>query len=82
LLRARRQRPRRRRAAEQRDELPPLIIRSPRRRARQFEAERLGGRKIEDEIKFGRLLERQIAGFLATQNAIDMAGYQMSQTFS
>ena len=39
LLRPRRERPRRRRAAEQRDELAPLLIRSPRRRGR---AERVG----------------------------------------
>ena len=38
LLRARGERPRRRRAAEKRDELAPLIIRSPRRRGRAASA--------------------------------------------
>src|SRR5215510_12977210 len=41
---------------------------------RQFEAERFGGCAVEHELVFGRLLEQQVAGLLAAQNAIDIAG--------
>jgi hypothetical protein len=36
--------------------------------------ERLGGLEIDDEIKFGRLLDRDIAGFRPAQNLVDQPG--------
>ena len=64
LLRARRERPRRRRAAEQRDELAPSHSITSSARARSVggivEAERLGGREIDHELEFCRLLDRKI----------------------
>src|SRR5262249_12953923 len=39
-----------------------------------FEAERLGGRQIDDEIELGRLLDRDIAGLRPAQNLVDQFG--------
>ena len=36
--------------------------------------ERLGGREIDDEIKFCRLLDRDIAGFRPAQNLVHQPG--------
>ena len=48
------------------------FTRSPRRRARadvgDFEAERLGGFEIEDELEFGGLKHRQVGRLLAAEN--------------
>src|SRR5262249_47482900 len=41
---------------------------------RHFEPERLGGGKIDGEVEFGRLLDRDIAGFGPTQNLVDDFG--------
>ena len=69
LLRARRERPRRRRAGEKRDELAPLhsITSSARGEhdRRHVEAERLGGLEIDDHFVFCRRLHRQLRGFSA-----------------
>ena len=77
LLRARRKRPRRR-AAEQRDELAAFhSITSSARASRlsgKVEAERLGGLEVDSEFVLGRRLHRKIGGFLALEDAIDVAG--------
>ena len=38
---------------------------------RDFEAERLGGGQIDDEIEFGRLLDRKVGGLRTAQNLVD-----------
>src|SRR5262249_37999685 len=52
------------------------LTRSPRRRARAAlrdrQPERLGRGQIDDEIEFGRLLDRDVARLRATQNFIDI----------
>jgi hypothetical protein len=40
----------------------------------QVEAERLGGLEIDDKLVLGRRLYRQVGGFLALEDAIDVAG--------
>jgi hypothetical protein len=37
-----------------------------------FEAERLGGRKIDDKIEFGRLLDRDISRLRTTENLVNV----------
>ena len=73
LLRARRERPRRRRAAEQRDELAPLhsITSSARgeQRRRHGEAEHPGGLGVDDQLELGRLHDRQVRGLGALEDA-------------
>src|SRR6516164_8762462 len=43
-------------------------------RWRQFEAEPFGSLEVDHELIFCRLLKRQITGFRAAQDAIDVAG--------
>src|SRR5262249_49401213 len=43
-------------------------------RRRNFEAERLGSLDIDHEFVFGRLLDWQLGGLLALEDAIDIAG--------
>src|SRR5215475_10918892 len=38
------------------------------------EAERIGGREINEEIEFGRLLDREFGWLRSTQNLIDQVG--------
>ncbi len=40
----------------------------------QLEAEHLRGGEIEDQVKLGRLLDRQVAGLCAVQDLIDIVG--------
>ena len=72
LLRARRERPRRRRAAEQRDELAPLHSITSSARASSVggtvEAERLGGLEVDDQLELGGLLDRQVGRLLALED--------------
>ena len=62
LLRARRERPRRRRAAEQRDELAPLsfnhLVGGDKQARRHRQAECLRGLEVEDRFVPGRRLHR------------------------
>src|SRR5215469_13483488 len=37
-----------------------------------FEAERLGGRQIDDEIELGRLLDRDVPGLRPVQNLVNV----------
>src|SRR5262245_39382669 len=41
---------------------------------RHFESERLGGHQIDDEVEFGRLLDRNVGRFRPAQNLVDMLG--------
>src|SRR6516164_8084570 len=47
------------------------LIRSPRRR---FEAERLGGPEIDDQLEFSWLLDRNVRWFRPAQNLVDIIG--------
>ena len=38
------------------------------------EAERLGGFEIDHQFVLGRRLDRQVGGFLALEDAVDIAG--------
>jgi hypothetical protein len=40
-------------------------------RLRHSEAEYLGGRQIDDEVEFGRLLDRNVGRFGTAQNFVD-----------
>ena len=73
LLRARRERPRRCRAAEQRDELAARLIRSPRRRGRAASPAPRGRAwrrlQVDDQLELGRLHDRQVGGLRALEDA-------------
>src|SRR5262249_39626391 len=43
-------------------------------RRRHGEAERIGGREINKEIEFGRLLDRELGWLRSAQNLIDQVG--------
>src|SRR5215472_861002 len=43
-------------------------------RGRYFEAECFRGLQVDHQLIFGRCLYRQVAGFLASEDAIDVAG--------
>src|SRR5262245_21513392 len=43
-------------------------------RRRHIEAEQLGGSQVDDEIEFGRLLDRNVAWLCPAQNFIDQVG--------
>ena len=46
---------------------------------RHVEAERLGDREIDDQLEFGRLLDRQVARLRAAQNLVDIVGCAAKQ---
>ena len=76
LLRARRERPRRRRAAEQRDELAPFHSITSSARASSVggtvEAEHPGGLGVDDQLELRRLHDRQVCGLRALEDAADI----------
>ena len=78
LLRARRERPRRRRAAEQRDELAPLHSITSSARASSVggtsRPSALAVLRLIDQLVLGRRLHRQVGRLLALEDAIDVAG--------
>ena len=78
LLRARRERPRRRRAAEQRDELARAsfdhLVGAQQECLWDREAERLDGCQIDDKLELGRLLDRKVSGFSPFENFVDKVG--------
>src|SRR5262245_56934315 len=45
------------------------LVDATNQRQRDAEAERLGGRHVDDELDFGRLPDRQLGGFLAFENS-------------
>ena len=66
------------RTTEQRDELAPSHSITSSARASSVggtvEAERLGGRQIDDEIELGRLLDRDVGRLRPAQNLVDIVG--------
>src|SRR5262249_56047234 len=50
------------------------LVGGRKQRWRHGEAERLGSRGVDDQLKLGRLLNREIARLLSLENAIDIAG--------
>jgi hypothetical protein len=46
---------------------------------RHFQAKRLGGLQIDDEIELGRLLDREVSGLCSAHNLVDIFGGALSQ---
>ena len=73
----------RRHAAEERDELAPFHSITSSARAssgrREFEAERLGGFEVDDELEFGRLFDRHIGRLSPTQNFVHVLRSALEQ---
>jgi len=73
LLRARRERPRDRRAAQNGDELPislDHLVGGNEQLVRHGEAEHPGGLEIYHEFKLDRFLDREVGGFRALQDFV------------
>src|SRR6516165_790884 len=49
------------------------LVGASKQRRRNLETERLGGRKVYDEIELSRLLDRDVPGLRPVQNLIDIA---------
>jgi len=47
------------------------LVGAQQKRLRNVQAERLRGRKIEDQIELGRLLNRDVGGLRPAQNLVD-----------
>ena len=77
LLRMRRERPSRRRAAEQRDELAPLsfdhLVGEQLQRGGNGNSERRRSSEIDDQLELGGLIDRQVAGPLALEDPSGIA---------
>src|SRR3974377_1000931 len=50
------------------------LVGAQQERFRDREAEGLGGGQIDDELEFGRLLDRDVGGLRPTQNLVDEVG--------
>ena len=48
------------------------FVRGRQQRRRHRKAKRFGGLQINDQLKFGRLLNWQVAGLLALEDAVDV----------
>src|SRR5215471_5381189 len=64
----------RRNAVQQTPPLFNYLVSACEQRRWDGEAEHLGGREIDGKIKFGRLLNRDIAGLRPVQNLVDQLG--------
>jgi hypothetical protein len=51
------------------------LVGARQQRSGDFEAERLGGRKIDDEIKLGRLLDRDVGRLRSAQDLVDIVAW-------
>ena len=70
---------RRSKNSEQKDNLLDNLVRSGEQCRRDVEAEGFGGLEIDRQLKFGRLLDSQVARLGAFQNFVDIRrGYQES----
>src|SRR6516165_6744166 len=56
------------------------LVGARQQRFRDCEADRLGGREIDDEIKFGRLFDRYITRLRPAQNCVDQIGSAPEQS--
>jgi hypothetical protein len=56
------------------------IVGGSEQRGRHGESKRFGGLEIDDEIKFGRLLDRKVARLRSAQNFVDIFGNALEQS--
>ena len=61
-------------AAQKKHALFDHLVGAGEQSRRHFEAERIGSREINEEIEFGRLLDRELGWLRSAQNLIDQVG--------